>query len=830
MEPVILFSSPPIFEELCGITVLVKPSVHSHLASLQPHITKCREIIFTEPDVIASPSSDLDACFNIVMQQSLFKSGRVQARLQKLGCQLSKPYRVLPSLYQACLHYTLLARLAPTWNRAGEWLLQGRDFLMHTGYTHAIKMRLCVNKDEMFVSACGTVVRFPPLQVEDLSLSREEMLQIVKSTEDGVSEVMLADSWCHVLPSMKRGRIMCVSLDISRHSPFTSYRDLQRHWKNMYGYRLPDTDEDILYCQICFLPSGGGKYFTYPNVCLRAGPLQVVQRVDPKPILTTFLQDVHSRVGAVCGTPLRFQSKICFACPSLHMAGEETSHASLSSKPVINPVIPMRSQKSVSHMCHSTSIDRKATVREKLYGQKTEKTKEGMSLVNLAQTERRSTNENEKQGTAREKLYEQNTEKIKENLSLPNAAQTERRLTNENDEQDKENKGDLISWTVRNETVTQQDGIDICHSEFVDQKHNSSLQKNVTKSDSEKHMNTQPAMVTKFVPQFRPKQRCHLDRKTPASENSHPKTFISSNFKPVFKPCLSKATTSTSKKDKLEGQSSETNTAISQPPSSKPYLNTNNSTARAREQGSSQHTPTLVPHFRNNWKHKSLKGANMKPSPSKTAVSHASDLKVVAEKAKHKNPRSIIQSPNHSGFVFPAQASENILLTPVRSVSKASTVSSTSKMKIATERTQPQNSTSIMKSPNNSDLSTQNSNILLTPAHGSAFLAHQPPSTPLLFSKNSQESKGWRKEGTQDGVKRKKVTEEEDTPKKARVKPQIQDLDVEALARSNQLGKVNTATLTAWLKDRGVMCRSKDKKSDLVEKVNGYINAHKPEA
>lgn len=26
---------------------------------------------------------------------------------------------------------------------------------------------------------------------------------------------------------------MCVSLDISRHSPFTSYRDLQRHWKNM---------------------------------------------------------------------------------------------------------------------------------------------------------------------------------------------------------------------------------------------------------------------------------------------------------------------------------------------------------------------------------------------------------------------------------------------------------------------------------------------------------------------------------------------------------------------------------------------------------------------
>lgn len=427
----------------------------------------------------------------------------------------------------------------------------------------------------------------------------------------------------------------------------------------------------------------------------------------------------------------------------------------------------MRSQKSVSHLCHSTSIDRKATVREKLYEQKT---KEGMSLVNLAQTERIHTNENEKQGTVREKLYEQNTEKIKENLSLPNTAQTERRLINENDKQDKENidKGDLNSSTVRQGTgtLTQQDGIDniICHSEFdtsVDQKHNSSLQKKVTQSDSEKHINIQPAVVTKFVPHFRPKQRCHLDRKTPASENSNPKTLTSSNFKPVFKPRLSKATTSSSKKNKLEVQSSEQNAAIFQSPSSKPYLNTNNSTARAREQGSSQHTSTLVPHFRNNWKHKSLKGADTKLASSKiskTAVSTASDLKMVSERTTHKNPRSIIQSPNHSGFVFPVQGSENILLTPVRSLSKASTVSSTSKLKIATERTQ-QNTTSILKSPNNSDLSTQNSNILLTPAHDSASLVHQPPLTPFLFSKNSQESKGWCKEGTQDGVKRKKVTE-----------------------------------------------------------------------
>jgi len=32
--------------------------------------------------------------------------------------------------------------------------------------------------------------------------------------------------------SMKRGRIVSISHDIPEESPFTTYRDLKRHWKN----------------------------------------------------------------------------------------------------------------------------------------------------------------------------------------------------------------------------------------------------------------------------------------------------------------------------------------------------------------------------------------------------------------------------------------------------------------------------------------------------------------------------------------------------------------------------------------------------------------------
>lgn len=40
--------------------------------------------------------------------------------------QASTPGSVTPALYQACMTYTLHAKLAPNWNKAGQWLLQGK--------------------------------------------------------------------------------------------------------------------------------------------------------------------------------------------------------------------------------------------------------------------------------------------------------------------------------------------------------------------------------------------------------------------------------------------------------------------------------------------------------------------------------------------------------------------------------------------------------------------------------------------------------------------------------------------------------------------------------
>ncbi|XP_066288813.1 uncharacterized protein [Branchiostoma lanceolatum] len=86
-------------------------------------------------------------------------------------------------------------------------------------------------------------------------------------------------------------------------------------------------------------------------------------------------------------------------------------------------------------------------------------------------------------------------------------------------------------------------------------------------------------------------------------------------------------------------------------------------------------------------------------------------------------------------------------------------------------------------------------------------------------------------QGMSTGNKR-KVEEEAGcvNPKKPRPKPKVQEnVDILALAHANQLEKLNTATLMAWLREKGVMCKSKDKKGDLVQRVMAVTQITQPE-
>eukprot|EP00112_Aurelia_sp_Birch-Aquarium-sp1_P006868 Seg175.9 transcript_id=Seg175.9/GoldUCD/mRNA.D3Y31 product="hypothetical protein" protein_id=Seg175.9/GoldUCD/D3Y31 len=75
------------------------------------------------------------------------------------------------------------------------------------------------------------------------------------------------------------------------------------------------------------------------------------------------------------------------------------------------------------------------------------------------------------------------------------------------------------------------------------------------------------------------------------------------------------------------------------------------------------------------------------------------------------------------------------------------------------------------------------------------------------------------------------LTEKSGPPaKKPRVKPTVQEnVDIVQMAVKNELKKVNSITLKAWLKERGMQVKSSAKKEELISKVEDYVKAHRPE-
>ncbi|CAC5403084.1 unnamed protein product [Mytilus coruscus] len=353
---VVLFADPPALDDLCVISVCVNKILQTvpSTSRFQIQTIKCREIIFTEPDVIASPSFELESIFHVVLQQALFKTGRLQTRFQKLGLEISKPSFVTPAQYQSCLRYTLLAKLAPNWNKAGQWLIQGRDFLMQAGYANAIKMDLTVTNGELFFTIDASTVRFPSLTIEDLDVPAPCYNKFLQNKSAIIHQHSIPMVWCHILPSMKKGTIVNITHELPDDGPFRSYKELKRHWKNHYGYRLPEEEDGMIYYQINFRPLGERLFtyplllylkehivkhvsttsfrnmifcvtrllplhvFKYPEPCLRARDIQRVPRVDPKPILISFLQDLQKKMPRICGFPLKLHSKACY--PTIDLA------------------------------------------------------------------------------------------------------------------------------------------------------------------------------------------------------------------------------------------------------------------------------------------------------------------------------------------------------------------------------------------------------------------------------------------------------------------------------------------------------------------------------
>ncbi|KAH0617853.1 hypothetical protein JD844_016503 [Phrynosoma platyrhinos] len=372
----LFFISLPELQKLCA----VKVTVSSQLAATEIRTAQrkmCRQLVFLHEEVFTSPVPGTLNQISAIMPITFYKSGKFQAYIEKHRATMAMPERVIPAIFQTCLSYTLITKLAPKWNQAGHLLIQG-IFLASLTYnlvtvaimdlSHKVgfaitagkifchntesKMQLWKETDILdimdFISVmdinvldtqfCISVevctIRLPPakqqsysmVKLEDFDISTNTIKKFDSDDNAVIQRCSILSNWCYVLPSMKMGQIINISHVIPSESPFQSYSELQLHWKNLYGYSLPEDPQ--MYCNIYF-KFIGEQLFTYPMSCIRSQPVQYFPRVDLEDVLNAFTTDVKTIILHTCGFPLKMTNKALYATKELTRASVQK----VSSKP-----------------------------------------------------------------------------------------------------------------------------------------------------------------------------------------------------------------------------------------------------------------------------------------------------------------------------------------------------------------------------------------------------------------------------------------------------------------------------------------------------------------
>ncbi|GCC31264.1 hypothetical protein chiPu_0009721 [Chiloscyllium punctatum] len=144
----------PDLRKLCGITVKLNCD-DADARSLQ--ILTCRELLFLYPEVLAAPGEYKEIL--TIMSIPFYKMGNIQAYVQKQGGTMDIPQRVIPTDLQMCLSYSLIAKLAPNWNKVGHLLIHGKDFLNKAEKQNAVVLELNVSETQLCISVEASTIR-----------------------------------------------------------------------------------------------------------------------------------------------------------------------------------------------------------------------------------------------------------------------------------------------------------------------------------------------------------------------------------------------------------------------------------------------------------------------------------------------------------------------------------------------------------------------------------------------------------------------------------------------------------------------------------------------
>jgi len=304
---------------------------------------RCRQLLFQFPSqLLACPRTEENAVL-VVCPSSLADSPQLAGKCEKLKLVSNSRFPLSPALFEECLLYTVKAKLAPSWNRVGEWLIAGRQFLHQAGHLPAVKLRLHIANSRIEVTVQATLVRWPLLQPDDLGIEIGVLEQFILGNEQCLTQENFGRRSVLVLPRLTNAFLLSVTKQLPQGCRFGEWSGIKRYWKNMYGYRLgpDDSSEPTVYYNVCF---GSGQPLTYPEWTVRGCHPQPVPRSDPRPVVSDFLKQLSASMPSICG-----QRFVLLDQASVPLVAAVPSRAATTGHPCLKagyptPVAPTRSQ------------------------------------------------------------------------------------------------------------------------------------------------------------------------------------------------------------------------------------------------------------------------------------------------------------------------------------------------------------------------------------------------------------------------------------------------------------------------------------------------------
>ncbi|XP_043498032.1 uncharacterized protein C18orf63-like [Polistes fuscatus] len=225
----------PRKEELrCIVCEIDFIEVQNSLAKSNYHwqTLKCRLIIYIFPEIIASPQPGTNNSIVIIVSNKFLKTGKLQKTLRTLNMLFKNPQPVTIEDYIVCLNYTIECKLAPRWNKVGQYFVQGKQFYMSMQEMNALKLQISINDENVSFKFQPRKLKIPFIQLEDFYLLRSTIVDFLIDNNGFINLIDFSQS-VYALPSMCMGKVISVTKKIPSSCPFKDYVQLRRHWKNM---------------------------------------------------------------------------------------------------------------------------------------------------------------------------------------------------------------------------------------------------------------------------------------------------------------------------------------------------------------------------------------------------------------------------------------------------------------------------------------------------------------------------------------------------------------------------------------------------------------------